>query len=82
MTWPCSPPILLPGPEQVVARYADRWSLETSNATGKQVLGVGQARNRVARAVERTVPFEFLTQNLVTYWYSITGRSKRRPATH
>lgn len=60
-------------PEQLVARYASRWSLETSNATGKQVLGVGQARNRVARAVERTVPFEFLTQTLVTYWYATHG---------
>lgn len=60
-------------PEQVVARYADRWSIEVANATGKQVLGIGQARNRVARAVERTVPFEFLTQTLVTYWYATCG---------
>ena len=51
-------------PEQVVSRYADRWSIEVANATGKQLLGIGQARNRVARAVERTVPFEFLIQTL------------------
>lgn len=60
-------------PEQVVARYADRWSLETSNATGKQVLGIGQARNRLPRAVERTVPFQFLTQTLVILWYATYG---------
>ena len=42
--------------ERIVARYADRWSIEPANATGKQLLGVGQARNRVPRAVERTVP--------------------------
>ena len=60
-------------PEQVVARYADRWSMEVANATGKQVLGVGQARNRLPRAVERTVPFEFLIQTLVTYWYATAG---------
>ena len=59
--------------EQVVARYADRWSIEVANATGKQVLGIGQARNRLARAVERTVPFEFLVQTLVTYWYATAG---------
>lgn len=58
---------------QIVARYADRWSLETANATGKQVLGIGQARNRMSRAVERTVPFEFLIQTLVILWYAGHG---------
>lgn len=60
-------------PEQIIARYADRWSIEVANATGKQVLGIGQARNRLPRAVERTIPFEFLTQTLVTYWYATSG---------
>ena len=60
-------------PATIVARYADRWSIEVANATGKQVLGIGQARNRMARAVERTVPFEFLIQTLVTYWYATYG---------
>ena len=59
--------------EPIVARYADRWSIEPANATAKQVLGVGQARNRVAKAVERTVPFEFLIQTLVTVWYALFG---------
>ncbi|TQC39053.1 hypothetical protein EEB14_58620, partial [Rhodococcus sp. WS4] len=43
------------------------------NATGKQLLGVGQARNRVQRAVERTVPFGFLVQTLVIVWYATCG---------
>jgi DDE superfamily endonuclease len=59
--------------ERVVERYADRWSIEPANATGKQLLGVGQARNRVQRAVERTVPFGFLTQTLVIVWYALFG---------
>jgi hypothetical protein len=59
--------------ERIVERYADRWSIEPANATGKQLLGVGQARNRVPRAVERTVPFGFLTQTLVIVWYSLFG---------
>jgi hypothetical protein len=57
----------------IIARYAERWSIEPANATGKQLLGVGQARNRVQRAVERTVPFGFLTQTLVIVWYTLFG---------
>ena len=57
----------------IVARYADRWSIEPANATGKQILGVGQARNRVRAAVERTVPFAFCVQTLVILWYATSG---------
>jgi hypothetical protein len=57
----------------IIARYAERWSIEPANATGKQLLGVGQARNRVQRAVERTVPFGFLVQTLVIIWYTLFG---------
>jgi hypothetical protein len=59
--------------EHLVERYAERWSIEPANATGKQLLGVGQARNRVQRAVERTVPFGFLVQTLVIVWYATCG---------
>lgn len=59
--------------EQIVARYASRWSIEPAIATGKQDLGVGQARNRLRRAVERTVPFGFCVQTLVTIWYATAG---------
>jgi hypothetical protein len=58
---------------QVVERYAVRWSIEPSNATGKQQMGVGQARNRVAKAVERTVPFGMLIQSVVSVWYALYG---------
>ena len=53
------------GVERVVARYAHRWPIETAIAAGKQLLGIGQARNRLRRAVERTVPFEFIVYSLV-----------------
>ena len=46
--------------ETIVARYAHRWTIETAIAAGKQLLGIGQARNRLQRAVERTVPFGFV----------------------
>ncbi len=58
---------------QVVERYAVRWSIEPSNAAGKQQTGVGQARNRVKNAVERTVPFAMLIQSMVIVWYGLHG---------
>jgi DDE superfamily endonuclease len=61
------------GATEVVERYATRWSIEPSNATGKQHMGVGQARNRLPKAVERTVPFGMLTQSLVIIWYAVSG---------
>lgn len=59
--------------ETVVARYADRWPIEVAIAGGKQLLGIGQARNRLQRAVERTVPFEFVVYSLVIVWYTLHG---------
>jgi len=35
----------------------------------KQAFGCGQARNRVARAVERTVPFHLACQAIATVWH-------------
>jgi DDE superfamily endonuclease len=75
------------GGEHIVERYAQRWSIEPANAIGKQLLGVGQARNRVQRAVERTAPFGFLIQTMVILWYTtagyhpddITGRHQAEP---
>jgi hypothetical protein len=60
-------------PKQIVERYAIRWSIEPANAVGKQQMGVGQARNRVKNAVERTVPFGMLIQSLVVIWYALHG---------
>jgi len=36
-------------------------------------MGVGQARNRVKQAVERTVPFGMLMQSMVICWYALHG---------
>jgi DDE superfamily endonuclease len=60
-------------PAAIAERYSWRWPIEPSNATGKQILGVGDACNRTARAVERTVPFGFLTQTLLICWYTRFG---------
>ena len=57
-------------PAAIAERYSWRWPIEPSNATGKQILGVGDACNRVQKAVERTVPFGFLAQTLLILWYA------------
>ncbi len=57
-------------PAAIVERYSWRWPIEPSNATGKQILGVGDACNRVEKAVQRTVPFGFLIQTLLIVWYA------------
>ena len=57
----------------VVQRYAVRWSIEPSNANAKQQMGVGQARNRLPKAVQRTVPFGMLLQSMVIVWYAVHG---------
>lgn len=58
---------------QIIARYADRWSIETCFQDAKHTVGVGQARNRVKLAVERTVPFGFLAQTITIAWYALHG---------
>ena len=58
---------------EVIERYAVRWSIEPSNANGKQQMGVGQARNRLPKAVARTVPFGMLVQTLVIVRYALHG---------
>lgn len=59
-------------PAAAIERYSWRWSIEPSNAAGKQVTGAGDACNRTARAVERAVPFAFLVQSLVICWYAVS----------
>lgn len=56
---------------EIVVRYADRWSIEVAFQQAKHVVGVGEARNRVRPAVERTVPFGLLCQSLAVAWYAL-----------
>ncbi|MFY2859960.1 hypothetical protein ACOJVU_09210 [Mycobacterium sp. THU-M104] len=39
----------------------------------KQLLGIGQARNRLRHSVERTVPCQFYVYVRVTIWYALRG---------
>jgi hypothetical protein len=68
--------------EDLVARYASRWGIEQAFADARQVIGVGQARNRLRRAVERTVPFWLTCLSLVTVWYALHGHAPEDAAIH
>jgi hypothetical protein len=67
---------------QVIERYAARWSIEVAIEDARQVFGAGQARNRAARAVERTVPFQLACQAIATCWYATAGHDLADVADH
>jgi len=58
---------------QVIERYAARWAIEVAIEDAKQLFGTGQARNRTARAVERTIPCTLACQALAICWYATAG---------
>jgi len=60
-------------PAQLIERYSERWPTEVAYEEGKQHFGVGEARNRAEKAVERTVPFQFLAMTLTIVWYTLHG---------
>jgi hypothetical protein len=57
----------------LVARYAARWAIEVTFFDTRQTLGVGQARNRTAQAVNRTWAFGMYVYTLVVIWYAVSG---------
>jgi hypothetical protein len=57
----------------VIERYAARWAIEVAIEDAKQLFGAGQARNRAAAAVERTVPFMLACQAIAVCWYATAG---------
>ena len=56
----------------MIARYDSRWTIESCHQEAK-THRVGQARNRIQKAVERTVPFGFLAQTITITWYQLHG---------
>jgi hypothetical protein len=59
--------------EELAGWYATRWAIEVTFEDARQHTGVGQARNRTPRAVERTVPFGLYAQSLTIIWYTRHG---------
>jgi len=64
---------LAASPQAVIGRYAARWSIEVAIEDAKQIFGAGQARNRLAAAVHRTLPFTLACQSLAVLWYATAG---------
>ncbi|HUZ26833.1 MAG TPA: hypothetical protein VMV07_24035 [Streptosporangiaceae bacterium] len=60
-------------PGALVARYASRRAIKQAFADARNVLGAGEARNRVRLAVERTVPFALFVHALIVLWYARYG---------
>lgn len=58
---------------EIIARYADRWSIEVAFQDAKQLTGVGEARSRSPKAVERTVPFGLICQSIAVAWYALNA---------
>src|SRR3954465_6578788 len=71
-----------PSPGHPVARYGSRWGIEQAFADARQILGVGQARNRTRRAVERTVPFGLICFSVITVWYALHGHAPDDVTSH
>ena len=59
--------------EHLVARYASRWSIEQSIKDGKNLLGAGDAQNRLPAAVERTTPLGLANLTILVLWYDHAG---------
>jgi hypothetical protein len=57
----------------MVVRYAMRWSIEVIFEQIRNLLGAGQARNRLQKAVERTFPFQLAVYGIVLAWYALHG---------
>lgn len=69
-------------PQQIIERYADRWSEEQAFLDARHLAGVGQARTRTRRSVERLVPFGLCCLSLAICWYAHHGQPAHDLAAH
>ena len=69
-------------PQAIIERYADRWSAEIMFLDARHLAGVGQARTRTQRSVERLVPFGLVCLSLAICWYARHGQPVHDLAAH
>jgi hypothetical protein len=62
-------------PRQILATYANRWSIEVTHHDAKQLLGLEDPANRVPLAVERTAPMSMFLYSLTVLWYADHGHA-------
>lgn len=58
---------------EILSTYATRWSIEITFENCKQLLGFGDAANRVPLAVERTAPMSMILYSLIVLWFHCEG---------
>lgn len=66
-------------PEQILTRYACRWSEEVTNHDAKGCLGFEEPQGWSRQAVKRTAPMGMLLYSLVTLWFSREGHRHYQP---
>lgn len=64
--------------EQVLVRYADRWSIEVTFKDAKQSLGVEQPQGWSEKAARRTAPVGLLMYSLIVLWFAEHGHARYR----
>lgn len=64
--------------DQVLTRYAMRWSMEEGNQASKSHLGFEQPQGWTRRAVERTAPTAMLLYSLIVLWFAAEGHRHYR----
>ena len=62
----------------ILSTYACRWAIECPFENCKQLMGLGEQANRVAKAVERTAPMAFFLYSLVIVWFHRIGHESVR----
>jgi len=63
-------------PEQVLERYAQRWSIEVAFQNTKSHFGFEDPQSRKRKAVERTAPLAMVLYSLVVAWFAQVGFKK------
>jgi hypothetical protein len=69
-------------PRVIIERYATRWSAEQAFLDARHLVGVGQARTRTRRSVERLVPFGLCCLSVAICWYARHGHPAHDLAAH
>jgi SRSO17 transposase len=67
------------GAAEMLAWYAQRWSIEVAFHDSKTHLGFEEPQGWTRRAVERTAPTAMLLYSLIVHWFATEGHRRYRP---
>lgn len=69
-------------PQDILAGYCRRWSVEVAYADAKGMLGFHEPEVWSAKSVERAHPMAWFVGSLVMLWYALHGEYKSSPQRH